>query len=344
MSIKIMSLVWEVSPTKGNELLMMLALADNANDQGWCWPSHDTLGDKNRVVPQSARRTLDALEEMGEIDIYNRLDEKHPDQHMSNVYHLRPYAQGEAEPPELRGLLKMRLSSGRASQPRRGVGSPTTVGVGSPTTVGVGSPTTTESLKKNHQQNRQLRAAASPSKKKDEYDGIQIHWDKIENPASGAICYEDGTFVTVQDRPKLVQDALALYGEFHAAMVEIGRFSEKSYVADWEKHEPAAFDLALKRVQADEIIEYVIFRYRQDDGFWPSRTYSMSLKHINEKMRDWQLSREATKAIRGGKGASADYSPPAEPEYRERYVYTQAEIDAMNAKVDAEMQSEINEI
>lgn len=39
MSIRIMTEIWEYSPSSGTELLMMLAIADHANDDRECWPS-----------------------------------------------------------------------------------------------------------------------------------------------------------------------------------------------------------------------------------------------------------------------------------------------------------------
>jgi hypothetical protein len=39
MSIKVMSQVWEHSTRKGTRLLLLLALADFANDEGICYPA-----------------------------------------------------------------------------------------------------------------------------------------------------------------------------------------------------------------------------------------------------------------------------------------------------------------
>jgi hypothetical protein len=45
MSIKIMSLVWETD-LSGSQKLVLLALADAANDEGYCWPSLNTIAKK----------------------------------------------------------------------------------------------------------------------------------------------------------------------------------------------------------------------------------------------------------------------------------------------------------
>jgi hypothetical protein len=48
MSIRIMTWVWQHSPYSGERLLLHLALADFANDEGVCFPSHSTLAKKAR--------------------------------------------------------------------------------------------------------------------------------------------------------------------------------------------------------------------------------------------------------------------------------------------------------
>jgi len=67
MSIKVMSRVWESSSQEGSALLLLLAIADHANDDGVCWPSVDRLAERARVGERWARRTLRRLEEAGEI-------------------------------------------------------------------------------------------------------------------------------------------------------------------------------------------------------------------------------------------------------------------------------------
>ena len=48
MSVRWISYVWESSPFKGERLLLHLALADFANDEGECWPAQPTLAKKAR--------------------------------------------------------------------------------------------------------------------------------------------------------------------------------------------------------------------------------------------------------------------------------------------------------
>jgi hypothetical protein len=67
MSIKVMSLVWEKSQAKGKELLLMLAIADFADDWGEAFPGITRLAKKCRVSPMTVRRAMDKCVERGEL-------------------------------------------------------------------------------------------------------------------------------------------------------------------------------------------------------------------------------------------------------------------------------------
>jgi len=62
-----MARVWAQSQRKDGELLVMLALADFANDAGECWPSIPVLAQKARLTERQTRRVLKKLEAAGEI-------------------------------------------------------------------------------------------------------------------------------------------------------------------------------------------------------------------------------------------------------------------------------------
>lgn len=64
-----MNAVFDRGPENPAQRLMMLALADNANDQGVCWPSVATLARKASVVERTARRTLTTLEAEGWVAV-----------------------------------------------------------------------------------------------------------------------------------------------------------------------------------------------------------------------------------------------------------------------------------
>ena len=67
MSIRIMSQVWDNGPDDRNELLVLLALADFANDEGECWPSMIGVAEKSRMTERGAQKVIRRLEECGWI-------------------------------------------------------------------------------------------------------------------------------------------------------------------------------------------------------------------------------------------------------------------------------------
>lgn len=69
MSIRIMSQVWEHSAHSEGTLLVLLALADFANDEGMCFPSQTTLAKKSRLSDRQVRRVLAVLIRSGELSI-----------------------------------------------------------------------------------------------------------------------------------------------------------------------------------------------------------------------------------------------------------------------------------
>lgn len=69
MSIKVMNLVWERSANKGSALLLELAIADHAHDDGTgAWPSVETLARKTRLTPRNTQMLLRKLEASKEIE------------------------------------------------------------------------------------------------------------------------------------------------------------------------------------------------------------------------------------------------------------------------------------
>jgi hypothetical protein len=61
MSIKVMHRIWEHAPQKESTLLLLLALADYADDNGICWPDVATLAAKARI---SERRAIDIIRDL----------------------------------------------------------------------------------------------------------------------------------------------------------------------------------------------------------------------------------------------------------------------------------------
>jgi hypothetical protein len=66
MSTSIMSACWslQMPPT---QKAVLVSLADNANDQGECWPSIDTIGKRTCLHRASVIRAIAALEALGHV-------------------------------------------------------------------------------------------------------------------------------------------------------------------------------------------------------------------------------------------------------------------------------------
>lgn len=82
-----MSAVWELDLASG-EKLVLLALADQANDEGrQCWPSVASIGKKSGQGERTVRRLLADLEEKGHLTRYLR-------DGTSTQYHIHPGQNG----------------------------------------------------------------------------------------------------------------------------------------------------------------------------------------------------------------------------------------------------------
>jgi DNA-binding MarR family transcriptional regulator len=70
MSVRIMADVWARSTQSGGKLLVLLALADNADDERrHAWPSVETLAKKARLSPRQVKRVLTELVAAGELEV-----------------------------------------------------------------------------------------------------------------------------------------------------------------------------------------------------------------------------------------------------------------------------------
>ena len=77
MSVKVSSWVWGLETLTDNApLLVLLALADAANDEGYCWHNQKTLCKKSRQSASTARRALRKLEAMGLVTTFRRMTSK----------------------------------------------------------------------------------------------------------------------------------------------------------------------------------------------------------------------------------------------------------------------------
>jgi len=86
MSIKVMSEVWEhCTDLKGSALVVMLALADHADDGGICWPAVPTIAKKARISADQTRRIIRTIENHGYIERNERSGR-------STIYRVTPRA------------------------------------------------------------------------------------------------------------------------------------------------------------------------------------------------------------------------------------------------------------
>ena len=69
MSIHVMAQVWRNGPSSATDCLLMLALADYANDDGECWPSIGGLARKARLSERGVQTALRRLEAGGWLKI-----------------------------------------------------------------------------------------------------------------------------------------------------------------------------------------------------------------------------------------------------------------------------------
>ena len=69
MSIRLMSQIWDKSPYSGSQLLVLLALADWATDDGVCYPAISSVAAKCRLSEKQARRLVHGLIDDGILDV-----------------------------------------------------------------------------------------------------------------------------------------------------------------------------------------------------------------------------------------------------------------------------------
>jgi hypothetical protein len=72
MSIACMTRIWDQSEKKGSELLLLLAIADYADDNGFAWPGIETLAKKTRLSGRHVTRLISQLAETEELVVFNR--------------------------------------------------------------------------------------------------------------------------------------------------------------------------------------------------------------------------------------------------------------------------------
>jgi hypothetical protein len=71
MSIKLITKAWDTQ-FKGNDLLVLISLADNASDEGYCFPSWNTIMKKTKVGKSTLSYILKSFEHFGVLERKSR--------------------------------------------------------------------------------------------------------------------------------------------------------------------------------------------------------------------------------------------------------------------------------
>lgn len=70
MSVKVMSWVFDHSRSSGTDRLVLLVLADHADDERWqCWPGQKRLADKANMTARNVKRCITNLVHLGEVEV-----------------------------------------------------------------------------------------------------------------------------------------------------------------------------------------------------------------------------------------------------------------------------------
>jgi hypothetical protein len=69
MSIRLLTEIWENGPNSQADTLVLLALADFANDRGECWPSITSICKKSRLSNRGVQKVLARLKADGWLEI-----------------------------------------------------------------------------------------------------------------------------------------------------------------------------------------------------------------------------------------------------------------------------------
>ncbi len=115
MSSKVMNRVWESSQHGGTELLLLIALADWADDWGYCHPSVDQIAIKIRQSKRNVLRLLKTLKASGELRQIKRARGGRG-QKAGSVYQVltgmssEEIAESEQLSPLAKGVLKVSAS------------------------------------------------------------------------------------------------------------------------------------------------------------------------------------------------------------------------------------------
>ncbi|MBL4869174.1 MAG: helix-turn-helix domain-containing protein, partial [Pseudomonadales bacterium] len=85
MSCRAITWAW-VQEVNSTQKIVLVALADHCDNDGWCWPAHETLARKCSLSERSVRRVISQLRELQKVTVKHRKDSK--GHQTSNLYKL----------------------------------------------------------------------------------------------------------------------------------------------------------------------------------------------------------------------------------------------------------------
>jgi hypothetical protein len=113
LSVRAQSAVWEHSTAGGNTLVVLLRIADHADDYGIAWPGIDTphgLSWSARCSRATVQRAITKLEEAGELQVFARNGE-------TNVYLIRLPGLADVGEDAWQKLERLGVGGGRILTP-----------------------------------------------------------------------------------------------------------------------------------------------------------------------------------------------------------------------------------
>jgi helix-turn-helix protein len=69
VSFKVTKWAWSRSESRNGARLVLLALADRADDHGFAWPSIDDLCERTKLSPRAVQKAIANLVELGELEV-----------------------------------------------------------------------------------------------------------------------------------------------------------------------------------------------------------------------------------------------------------------------------------
>ena len=92
-----MAEVWDSGPEDRNQLLVLLALADHADDHGRCWPSISRLARKARMSERTVQRAVRSMQSDGWLTICEQAGQRG-----ANLYIIHNPTPVSVSPPSKR--------------------------------------------------------------------------------------------------------------------------------------------------------------------------------------------------------------------------------------------------